>query len=45
MRCVRRGVTEQQWVTELVDAQLAREAPDLWELEVGNINVDQGRRI
>lgn len=30
MQCMRRGVTEQRWVTELIEDQLSREAPDLW---------------
>ncbi len=30
MQCVRQGITEQRWVTELIEDQLSREAPDLW---------------
>lgn len=30
MFCVREGTTEQSWVLELVQAALAKQAPDLW---------------
>ena len=30
MFCVREGTTEQSWVLELVEAELAKRAPDLW---------------
>ena len=28
--CVREGTTEQSWVVGLVEAELAKRAPDLW---------------
>ena len=30
MFCVREGTTEQSWVVGLVEAELAKRAPDLW---------------
>ena len=30
MFCVREGTTEQTWVVGLVEAELAKRAPDLW---------------
>lgn len=30
MFCVREGTTEQAWVLELIEAELAKQAPDLW---------------
>jgi hypothetical protein len=30
MFCVREGTTEQSWVVELLEAELANRAPDLW---------------
>ncbi len=32
MFCVREGTTEQTWVVGLVEAELAKRAPDLWSV-------------
>lgn len=44
MHCVRRDVTEQQRVGDLVEMQLASEAPDLWQLDAEEAAVDRGGR-
>lgn len=28
--CVRQGLTEQAWISELIEAELKNQAPDLW---------------
>ncbi len=30
MFCVREGTTEQAWLSELIETELKRKAPDLW---------------
>jgi predicted DNA-binding protein len=30
MFCVREGTTEQAWLSELIETQLKKKAPDLW---------------
>jgi hypothetical protein len=30
MFCVREGTTEQSWLTELIELELSKRAPDLW---------------
>jgi hypothetical protein len=32
--CVREGTTEQSWVVELLELELAKRAPDLWSASV-----------
>jgi predicted DNA-binding protein (UPF0278 family) len=28
--CVREGTTEQSWISELIETELKKKAPDLW---------------
>ena len=30
MFCVREGTTEQTWISELIETELKKKAPDLW---------------
>ena len=40
MFCVREGTTEQTWISELIETELRRKAPDLWSEKLPSTRKD-----